>query len=220
MVAVRSDGTVETVTFGVQRRGRDIDDAIRRLVQHLAPYPTFPPALAREYDVIEIRRTWHADTFVAAVLSVAPTLRPPVLRPQCRNPGARHVRIRTSHVARCCRCQRPRLACSGSGAGPVALAGRAAHHAGSCRNFGRWQQGVDVVARAGRPGSCRHGWSQAVGETWSGPAARWVSRARWAPRPTASTLVAGPTAPSPLARLINPAAFRFDPLKDLAPVAC
>jgi len=25
------------------------------------PYQVFPPGLAREYDVIEIRRTWHFD---------------------------------------------------------------------------------------------------------------------------------------------------------------
>jgi hypothetical protein len=28
------------------------------------PYPAFPPALAGEADVIEIRRTWHFDTAV------------------------------------------------------------------------------------------------------------------------------------------------------------
>jgi hypothetical protein len=42
----------------------EIDDAIRRIVQSQLPYAAFPPALAREYDVIEIRRTWHFDTAV------------------------------------------------------------------------------------------------------------------------------------------------------------
>jgi hypothetical protein len=41
-----------------------IDEAIRRIVDSQAPYPVFPPALAREYDVIEIRRTWHFDVAV------------------------------------------------------------------------------------------------------------------------------------------------------------
>jgi hypothetical protein len=30
-------------------------------VQSHAPYPPFPQALARDFDVIEIRRTWHFD---------------------------------------------------------------------------------------------------------------------------------------------------------------
>ena len=38
-----------------------IDDAIRRVVHSQAPYPKFPPALALEFDVIEIRRTWYFD---------------------------------------------------------------------------------------------------------------------------------------------------------------
>jgi TonB family protein len=60
-VAVRSDGSVESVTF-VQSSGvAAIDDAIRRIVDSQRPYPRFPPSLAREYDVIEIRRTWYFD---------------------------------------------------------------------------------------------------------------------------------------------------------------
>jgi hypothetical protein len=30
-------------------------------VRSQTPYQAFPPALAREFDVIEIRRTWHFD---------------------------------------------------------------------------------------------------------------------------------------------------------------
>ena len=41
-----------------------IDEAIRRIVQSQAPYPAFSPALARQYDVIEIRRSWHFDMAV------------------------------------------------------------------------------------------------------------------------------------------------------------
>jgi len=60
-VAVRSDGSVESVTF-VQSSGVSaIDEAIRRIVQSQVPYPAFPPSLARQYDVIEIRRSWHFD---------------------------------------------------------------------------------------------------------------------------------------------------------------
>ena len=42
----------------------EIDDAIRRIVHSHVHYPAFPPGLAREYDVIEIRRTWHFDVAV------------------------------------------------------------------------------------------------------------------------------------------------------------
>ena len=60
-VAIRSDGSVESVTF-VQSSGvAAIDEAIRRIVHSQTPYQVFPPGLARECDVIEIRRTWYFD---------------------------------------------------------------------------------------------------------------------------------------------------------------
>ena len=63
-VAIRSDGSVESVTFVVSSGVAQVDDAIRRIVKSHEHYPAFPPALAREYDVIEIRRTWHFDDAV------------------------------------------------------------------------------------------------------------------------------------------------------------
>ena len=63
-VAIRSDGSVESVTFVISSGVAQVDDAIRRIVQSHEHYPAFPPALAREYDVIEIRRTWHFDDAV------------------------------------------------------------------------------------------------------------------------------------------------------------
>ena len=63
-VAIRSDGSVESVTF-VQSSGvAALDEAIRRVVHSQTPYQVFPPGLAREYDVIEIRRTWYFDTAI------------------------------------------------------------------------------------------------------------------------------------------------------------
>ena len=63
-VAIRSDGSVESVTI-VQSSGVPaIDEAIRRIVESQTPYQAFPPGLAREFDVIEIRRTWIFDTAV------------------------------------------------------------------------------------------------------------------------------------------------------------
>jgi len=63
-VAIRSDGSVESVTFVLSSGVAEIDEAIRRIVQSQLPYQAFPPALAREFDVVEIRRTWHFDSAV------------------------------------------------------------------------------------------------------------------------------------------------------------
>jgi len=63
-VAIRSDGSVESVTFVISSGVAQVDDAIRRIVQSHEHYQAFSPALAREYDVIEIRRTWHFDDAV------------------------------------------------------------------------------------------------------------------------------------------------------------
>ncbi len=63
-VAIRSDGSVESVTF-VQSSGvAALDEAIRRVVHSQTPYEVFPPGLAREFDVIEIRRTWYFDVAI------------------------------------------------------------------------------------------------------------------------------------------------------------
>jgi hypothetical protein len=49
------------VTFVLSSGVAAIDDAIRRIVDSQKPYQVFPPGLVREFDVIEIRRTWHFD---------------------------------------------------------------------------------------------------------------------------------------------------------------
>ena len=63
-VAIRSDGSVESVTFVLSSGMPEVDEAIRRIVQSHEHFQAFPPALAREVDVIEIRRTWYFDTAV------------------------------------------------------------------------------------------------------------------------------------------------------------
>ncbi len=63
-VAIRSDGSVESVTFVRSSGVAAIDDSVRRIVHGQTPYLPFQPALARDYDVIEIRRTWHFDTAI------------------------------------------------------------------------------------------------------------------------------------------------------------
>lgn len=63
-LAVRADGSVESVTFVRSSGVPALDDAIRRVVRSQEHYAAFPPALAREYDVIEIRRTWSFDAAI------------------------------------------------------------------------------------------------------------------------------------------------------------
>ncbi|MES2956994.1 MAG: TonB C-terminal domain-containing protein, partial [Pseudomonadota bacterium] len=63
-VAIRRDGSIESVNFVVSSGVAEVDEAIRRIVQSHAPYQSFPPGLAREFDVIEVRRTWHFDVAV------------------------------------------------------------------------------------------------------------------------------------------------------------
>ena len=63
-VAIRSDGSVESVSFVRSSGVAEVDEQIRRIAQGHAPYQRFPPGLAGEFDVIEIRRTWHFDTAV------------------------------------------------------------------------------------------------------------------------------------------------------------
>jgi len=63
-VAIRSDGSVESVTFVLSSGVAAVDEAIQRVVDSQKPYQVFPPSLAREFDVIEIRRTWYFDTAI------------------------------------------------------------------------------------------------------------------------------------------------------------
>jgi TonB family protein len=63
-VAIRSDGSVESVSFVASSGVAEVDEAIRRIVEGARPYPAFPPSLAREFDVVEIRRSWHFDSAV------------------------------------------------------------------------------------------------------------------------------------------------------------
>lgn len=63
-VAVRSNGSVESITFVRSSGVPAVDEAIRKIVQGQENYPPFPPGLLRDYDVIEIRRTWQFDSAV------------------------------------------------------------------------------------------------------------------------------------------------------------
>ena len=63
-VALRSDGSVESIVFVLSSGVARIDEAVRRIVPSQTPYQAFPSALARDFDVVEIRRTWHFDSAV------------------------------------------------------------------------------------------------------------------------------------------------------------
>ncbi len=63
-VAIRSDGSVESVTIVLSSGVAALDEAIRRIVDMQKPYQAFPPNLAHEWDVIEIRRTWYFDVAI------------------------------------------------------------------------------------------------------------------------------------------------------------
>ncbi|MDY0748813.1 TonB family protein [Paucibacter sp. R3-3] len=63
-VAVRSDGSVESINFVRSSGVPALDEAIRRVIRSQEHYPEFQPALARDYDVIEIRRTWRFDSAI------------------------------------------------------------------------------------------------------------------------------------------------------------
>ncbi len=63
-VAVRRDGSVESVSFERSSGSGAVDEALRRIILAQANYPVFPPLLARDYDVIEIRRSVQLDTAI------------------------------------------------------------------------------------------------------------------------------------------------------------
>ncbi|GAA0433502.1 hypothetical protein GCM10009094_42310 [Massilia aurea] len=58
-VSLRSDGSIDEITI-VRSSGRaEMDDAVRRFVRLNARYAAFPPNVAANFDVIEIRRVWR-----------------------------------------------------------------------------------------------------------------------------------------------------------------
>jgi hypothetical protein len=61
---IRRDGTVEAIIFVRHSGSERIDNAVRKIITALAPYPVFPPDLGLDYDAIEIRRTWTFNTAV------------------------------------------------------------------------------------------------------------------------------------------------------------
>ncbi|MDR2452129.1 MAG: TonB family protein [Candidatus Accumulibacter sp.] len=57
-VRIKSDGNVERVEIDRPSGHQVLDDAARRIVRMAGPFAEFPPSIRREYDVLEITRTW------------------------------------------------------------------------------------------------------------------------------------------------------------------
>jgi protein TonB len=57
-VAVRKDGSVADAAIDKSSGSPVLDRAARRIVNMAAPFPPFPPEIARDTDVLEITRTW------------------------------------------------------------------------------------------------------------------------------------------------------------------
>jgi len=67
-VAIRADGSVESVEINRPSGQRVLDEAAIRIVQLAAPFSAFPPDVAKDTDVLSITRTWtftRADQFQA-----------------------------------------------------------------------------------------------------------------------------------------------------------
>jgi periplasmic protein TonB len=57
-VAVRKDGSLVEASVDKPSGSLILDRAARRIVNMSAPFPPFPPEIARDTDVLEITRTW------------------------------------------------------------------------------------------------------------------------------------------------------------------
>ncbi len=57
-VSINSDGTLAGLRIDKSSGHRDLDEAVRRIVEMSAPFAAFPPDLKRSYDVVDITRTW------------------------------------------------------------------------------------------------------------------------------------------------------------------
>lgn len=57
-VTINSDGTLAGVRIDKSSGQQEMDDAVRRIVTMSAPFAAFPPDLKRNFDQIDITRTW------------------------------------------------------------------------------------------------------------------------------------------------------------------
>jgi len=57
-VSIRADGSVESIEINRPSGQRILDASAIRIVKLAAPYPPFPPDIAKDTDVLSITRTW------------------------------------------------------------------------------------------------------------------------------------------------------------------
>ena len=57
-VHIRADGSVENIEIDRPSGYRLLDDAARRAVDLAAPFPPFPAAVLKEWDILSISRTF------------------------------------------------------------------------------------------------------------------------------------------------------------------
>jgi periplasmic protein TonB len=57
-VVIRKDGSLMEAIINQSSGSAVLDRAARRIVKLAAPYPPFPPDIARDTDILEITRTW------------------------------------------------------------------------------------------------------------------------------------------------------------------
>lgn len=57
-VSIRADGSVESIEIDHPSGHRILDASAIRIVKLAAPYPPFPPDIAKETDILSITRTW------------------------------------------------------------------------------------------------------------------------------------------------------------------
>lgn len=71
-VAIRKDGSVVDTVLEKSSGSAVLDRAARRIVMQAAPYPPFPPDIAKDTDILEITRTWIFTNDQLATRSVDP----------------------------------------------------------------------------------------------------------------------------------------------------
>ncbi len=60
-VAINSDGSVKSITFNKSSGLPELDNAVRRIIQMLAPYTPFEPQLEVDCDFIEFPSIWNIN---------------------------------------------------------------------------------------------------------------------------------------------------------------
>ena len=61
-VRIKNDGSVERVDIDRSSGHRVLDDAARRIVRMAEPFAAFPADIRRDFDILEITRTWSFTT--------------------------------------------------------------------------------------------------------------------------------------------------------------